>query len=312
MLLEELSLAPGEVPGRLAEAGMPVDLDQLARHVRAHHLPHAVIVDCSASDAVADAYAGWLDQGIHVITANKHAGSGPLVRYRALRRASDAHGARFRYEATVGAGLPIIQTLRDLLDTGDDVLAIEGVLSGTLAYLFNRYDGQVPFSALVQEARAAGYTEPDPRDDLNGMDVARKLVILGREMGTALELSSVTVEGLVPPELRGLSREAFLMRLPELDRPLAERVAEARGRGQVLRYVGRLDRSGTAAVGLVELPADHPFAHGQATDNIVRFTTTRYRERPLVVQGPGAGPEVTAAGIFADLLRITAALGAPL
>jgi aspartokinase/homoserine dehydrogenase 1 len=312
MVLEELSLAPAEVLGRLAGAGKPVDLNQLARHVRAHHLPHAVIVDCSASGAVADAYAAWLAQGIHVITANKHAGSGPLVRYRALRRAADAHGACFRYEATVGAGLPIIQTLRDLLDTGDDVLAIEGVLSGTLAYLFNRYDGQVPFSVLVQEARAAGYTEPDPREDLNGMDVARKLVILGREMGTALELSSVTVEDLVPPELAGLSREGFLERLPELDRPLAGRVAAARLRGRVLRYVGRLDRSGAAAVGLVELPADHPFAHGQATDNIVRFTTSRYRERPLVVQGPGAGPEVTAAGIFADLLRITAAFGAPL
>jgi bifunctional aspartokinase / homoserine dehydrogenase 1 len=309
MVLEELALAPAEVPGLLAAAALPADLDQLARHVRASHLPHAVMIDCSASNAVADAYARWLAQGIHVITPNKHAGSGPLERYRALRRASAEHGARFRYEATVGAGLPIITTLRDLLDTGDEVLSIEGILSGTLAYLFNRFDGQVPFSALVREARAAGYTEPDPREDLSGMDVARKLVILGREMDSALELSSVSVESLVPPGLQALSREDFLERLPDMDQPLAARLAEVRRRGRVLRYVARLDRAGAATVGLTELPADHPFAHGQATDNVVRFTTARYREQPLVVQGPGAGPEVTAAGVFADLLRITTALG---
>ncbi len=309
MVLEELALSPAEAPGRLASATLEANLDRLAAHVRASHLPHAVIIDCSASGGVADAYASWLAQGIHVITPNKHAGSGPLERYRALRRASAQHGARFRYEATVGAGLPIITTLRDLLDTGDEVLSIEGILSGTLAYLFNRFDGRTPFSALVREARAAGYTEPDPRDDLNGMDVARKLVILGREMDGVLELSSVAVEGLVPQGLQALSREAFLERLPEMDAPLAARVAEAHGRGKVLRYVARLDRAGAATVGLMELSPDHPFSHGQATDNIVRFTTARYRERPLVVQGPGAGPEVTAAGVFADLLRITAALG---
>ena len=309
MVLEELSLAPADAPGLLAAATLPADLEQFARHVRASHLPHAVIIDTSASDAVADAYAGWLGLGIHVITPNKHAGSGPLERFRRLQRASAEHGARFRYEATVGAGLPIITTLRDLLDTGDEVLCIEGILSGTLAYLFNQFDGQVPFSTLVREARSAGYTEPDPREDLSGMDVARKLVILGREMGDALELSSVAVQGLVPPGLQALSREEFLERLPELDQPLAARVADAQRRGHVLRYVARLDRSGAATVGLTELPAEHAFAHGQSTDNVVRFTTARYRERPLVVQGPGAGPEVTAAGVFADLLRITTALG---
>ena len=306
MVLEELAVAPVDVQGLLAAATREADLDALATHVRASHLPHAVLIDCSASGAVADAYAGWLSMGIHIITPNKHAGSGPLARYSALRRASALHGSRFRYEATVGAGLPIITTLRDLLDTGDEVLCIEGILSGTLAYLFNRFDGTTAFSSLLREARAAGYTEPDPRDDLNGMDVARKLVILGREMNSDLELSSVAVQGLVPPGLQALSREEFLTRLPEMDQPLAARVSEAQARGHVLRYVARLDREGGATVGLTELPADHPFAHGQATDNIVRFTTARYRERPLVVQGPGAGPEVTAAGIFADLLRITA------
>src|SRR5690606_32239867 len=152
--------------------------DDLATHLLASHLPHAVVVDCSASDAVAERHAGWLAAGIHVITPNKQAGAGPLPRYQAIREARALGGARFRYEATVGAGLPVISTLRDLLDTGDELLAVDGILSGTLAWLFNRFDGSQPFSELVREAHALGYTEPDPRDDLSGTDVARKLVIL--------------------------------------------------------------------------------------------------------------------------------------
>ncbi|MFM7808904.1 MAG: aspartate kinase, partial [Planctomycetota bacterium] len=164
-----------------------LDLDAFAAHVKAEHLPHAIIVDCSASDAIADRYAGWMCRGIHVVTPNKCAGSGSLERYRAIRSAK----AQFRYEATVGAGLPIITTLRDLIDTGDEVRAVEGIFSGTLAYLFNRYDGSVPFGDLVMKARELGYTEPDPRDDLSGLDVARKLVILARERGLPRTLQDV-------------------------------------------------------------------------------------------------------------------------
>jgi aspartokinase/homoserine dehydrogenase 1 len=269
-----------------------------------------VIVDCSASSQVADRYPEWLARGIHVITPNKHAGAGPVARWRAIRDASASSGARFRYEATVGAGLPIITTLRDLIDTGDEVLAVEGILSGTLAWLFNRYDGTQSFSSLVEEARQAGYTEPDPRDDLSGTDVARKLVILAREMGVLLELADVKVESLVPEELQGGTREQFLQHLPLMDAPMKLRHAAAASRGRVLRYVARLDHSGAANVGLVELPGDHAFAHIRLTDNIVQFTTARYRDNPLVVQGPGAGPEVTAAGVFADLLRVAQSLGA--
>ena len=177
--------------------------------MHAEHLPHAVIIDCSANDAVAERYADWLAAGIHVVTPNKHAGAGPRARWQRIRSAS-ANGARFRYEATVGAGLPVISTLRDLLDTGDELLAVEGILSGTLAWLFNRYDGSVPFSALVHEAHALGYTEPDPRDDLSGTDVARKLVILAREAGVGLELGDVAVESLVPASLRTSSAEDFM------------------------------------------------------------------------------------------------------
>jgi len=295
-----------------AAANPACDLASLTAHVHIEHLPHALMIDCSASDKIADQYSGWLAAGIHVVTPNKHAGAGPLARWQAIR-AAIAHGnARFRYEATVGAGLPVISTLRDLIDTGDEMIAVEGILSGTLAWLFNRYDGTRAFSELVREAHALGYTEPDPRDDLSGTDVARKLVILAREAGGELALGDVEVESLVPASLREVDAQTFLERLPELDRAIAERHAKAQRAGAVLRYVARVDREGRANVGLVELPSTHAFAHLRLTDNIVQFTTQRYRDNPLVVQGPGAGPEVTAAGVFADVLRVAAALGARL
>ena len=286
---------------------LPVDLARFAEVVNAEHLPHAVIIDCSASHEVPEHYARWLDRGIHVITPNKSAGAGPLERFQAIRAAA-ARGGRFRYEATVGAGLPIITTLRDLLDTGDEVLAIEGIFSGTLAYLFNRFDGSEPFSALVKKAKELGYTEPDPRDDLSGLDVARKLVILARELGWPATVEQVKLESLVPESLRKVAAPEFMSRLSELDAPMKQRLDAARP--SVLRYVARLDAGGAAQVGLTALPPEHPFAKIRLTDNVVQFTTQRYRDNPLIVQGPGAGPEVTAAGVFADLLRIAASLGA--
>jgi len=295
---------------RLAATDVACDLDQFSDHVRSSHLPHAIIVDCSASDTVAAHYPQWLAAGIHIVTPNKHAGAGPLERYRAIRTAAASGSSRFRYEATVGAGLPIIQTLRDLLDTGDELLAVEGIFSGTLAWLFNRYDGSVPFSTLVREAHALGYTEPDPRDDLSGTDVARKLVILAREAGRELSLADVIVENLVPEPLRAAVPAEFIAQLDRLDESMSERHAAAHARNRVLRYVASLKRDGGASVGLVELPRDHAFANIRLTDNVVQFSTMRYCDNPLVVQGPGAGPEVTAAGVFADLLRVAAALGA--
>jgi len=291
-----------------AQTWRPGDLDAFAAHVQRAGERHALLVDCSASDAVAAHYPRWLAAGVHVVTPNKLAASGPLERWHAIRQAC-AGGARYRYEATVCAGLPVVQTLRDLLDTGDELHSVHGMFSGTLAWLCNRHDGQQPFSALVREAHALGYTEPDPREDLSGLDVARKLVILAREAGWPLSLEQVEVESLVPPELAALSPEEFMQRLDGLDAPLAAKLAAARAEGGVLRHVASLDRRGRASVKLAVLPATHAFAHSRLTDNVVQFTTRRYCDNPLQVQGPGAGPEVTAAGVFADLLRIAESLG---
>ncbi len=312
-----MRLSPGAIDlggwrDAYAAGGDPVDLDAFAEHVHADHFPHAVIIDCSASAEVAARYAHWLSEGIHVVTPNKKANSAAHGEFERIREARRIAGAHYLYEATVGAGLPVIQTLRDLRETGDEIRRIEGIFSGTLAYLFNTWDGSQPFSSVVRQAKSLGYTEPDPRDDLSGMDVARKLIILAREMGLALELADVRVESLVPAALASGGVQDFLERLDEFDAPMLARLEAARARGHVLRYVGAVGADGRAEVGVVELPGSHPFANIALTDNIVRFQTARYDQNPLIVQGPGAGPAVTAAGVFADLLRVCAYLGARL
>jgi aspartokinase/homoserine dehydrogenase 1 len=312
MLLAETAVDLDNWMEELALAGEPLDLAKFANHCQADYIPHTVIIDCTASAEVAAEYRGWLARGIHIVTPNKKANSGALPYYRALQEAGRAAGAHYLYEATVGAGLPVIQTLRDLRETGDDITRIEGIFSGTLAYLFNVFDGRETFSSIVRAAKLKGYTEPDPRDDLSGMDVARKLIILGREMGLTLEMSDVEVEGLVPKALENCSVEEFMQRLPESDAAMSAMLEGAKQRQQVLRYVGRIDGDGKATVGLTHLDARHAFANIALTDNVVRFATRRYCDNPLIVQGPGAGPEVTAGGVFADLLRLSAYLGAHL
>lgn len=310
MLLAERAVDLGHWQAAFEADAEPLDWARFTAHVNAEHLPHAVVVDCSASDEVASRYVDWFRQGVHVVTPNKKAASGSLADYDELHAVRRRHNARFLYETTVGAALPIIDTLRDLRQTGDDILSIEGILSGTLAYLFNVYDGSEPFSAIVRQARDSGYTEPDPRDDLSGMDVARKVIILGREIGQRLELQDLDVESLVPAELSAGSIDEFLDALPAYDAAMRERWQAAADAGQVLRYVGRLSRDDGASVRLEALPSDHPFARMNLTDNVVRYVSRRYSDNPLVVQGPGAGPAVTAAGVFADLLRLAAYLGA--
>jgi len=254
-------------------------------------------------------YAGWLERGIHVITPNKKAFSADFAAYEALSTAAVNGGTLFFYETTVGAALPIIKTIRDLVDTGDRIHSIKGILSGTLAYLFNVYDGSKPFSEIVKEARESGFTEPDPRDDLSGMDVARKLTILARELGQSLEIGDFPVQNLIPESLRDGTVDEFLERLADYDEEMQALYSEAQSEGRFLRYIATLDDSGNASVGLQKVAADDAFSNMQLTDNLVQFQSDRYAQNPLVIQGPGAGPEVTAGGVFGDLLKLATILG---
>jgi aspartokinase/homoserine dehydrogenase 1 len=312
MLLSDHPIDLEHWRGELTGRGEPTDLTRLAAHVYDEQLPHAVLIDCTASQHVSDLYGTWLERGVHVITPNKRANTSSLEYYRRLRQANRTVGAHYLYETTVGAALPVIQTLRDLVQTGDEIVEIEGILSGTLSYLFNSFDGSRSFSSLVAQARELGYTEPDPRDDLSGTDVARKVVILAREIGMNVELADVELQGLVPEELTQGPVSEFLAALPQYDAQMERLRREAEAKGEVLRFVGRVGRNGNASVALRSYRTTHPFARIQLTYNIVLFRTSRYNENPLVVQGPGAGREVTAAGVFADLLRLVSYLGAPL
>jgi aspartokinase/homoserine dehydrogenase 1 len=312
MLLSEGGVAIEKWKSELEASKTPADIQKFVEHLQVDHLPHTVIIDCTADAAVAQHYADWLKAGIHVVTPNKKANSGPLAYYESLKEARRLGGSSYLYEATVGAGLPVISTLRDLRETGDKLSSVEGIFSGTLAYLFNVYDGTKPFSEIVKDAKAKGYTEPDPRDDLSGTDFVRKVIILGREMGLKLEMKDVQVESLIPAGLEKGSIDDFLNGLPKYDGEMKMRFDAAAAKGKVLRYMGRLTADGKATVGVAELDKTHAFANIALTDNVVRYATARYNTNPLIVQGPGAGPEVTAAGVFADLLRVCSYLGAHL
>ncbi len=304
MLLGKKNLELNSWNESLDSSEASADLDKFVDHIQTDSIPHSVLIDCTTSEVIASKYEEWLKRGIHIITPNKKAATFPIDTYRNLKSAGQKLNSHFLYETTVGAGLPIIGTLQELIHTGDEILEIEGVLSGTLAYLFYHYDGSKPFSEIVKEAKKLGFTEPDPRDDLSGMDIVRKVVILGREIGLDLEIEDVEVSGLVPEKLEKVSIDEFLEGLSEFDKEYESKVAKATENGQVLRYVGVINPKGKCSVELREYDQSHPFSRIKATDNIVAFRTKRYDDQPLIIQGPGAGPEVTAGGVFADLLRL--------
>lgn len=269
-----------------------------------------VVVDATGSEDVAARHAAWLGAGLHVVTASKLGNGGALARYLSIEQACRRGGCTYGDSATVGAGLPLLRSLRALREGGDAIHGIAGVLSGSMAWLFGAYDGLRPFSGFVRQARDAGYTEPDPREDLSGEDVRRKLLILARAAGVPLEADDVDVESLVPPALAHVPLAELDARLPELDAPLRERFAEAYKRGERLRHVARLAVEGQrvrAQVGVESLPVDDPLCGGAGTDNRVALWCDRYATQPLVIQGPGAGADVTAAALLDDVLRIARA-----
>ena len=311
MILADRHLALDRWANELGESSKTADLETFINHVNADHLPHAVLIDATASGELTAHYESWLARGINVITPNKKFNAGPFAAYRGLRETARKHQRYFLYETNVGAGLPIIQTLRGLVETGDEVIKIEGVLSGTLSYIFNSLDGRLTFSEVVRQAHSLGLTEPDPREDLSGVDVARKLIILAREMGLEVEMDSVHVESLVAEDLRGGTVDQFFDVLSKYDQTIAELLNSAGEKGEVVRYVGTIDSNGNLSAQMRNFPIDHPFASLKGSDNIVSFQTARYNTQPMIVRGPGAGPEVTAAGVFSDLLRLASFLGAP-
>lgn len=272
--------------------------------MRAHPYDDLIVLDVTASESLAQQYRDFASYGFHVISANKLAGASCSDDYRQIRDAFEKTGSHWLYNATVGAGLPVNYTVRDLRDSGDTILAISGIFSGTLSWLFLQFDGSVPFTDLVDQAWQQGLTEPDPRVDLSGQDVMRKLVILAREAGYDIEPSHVRVESLVPPGSEQGSIDHFFENGDDLNDQMLQRLEAAKEMGLVLRYVARFDANGKARVGVEAVREEHPLAALLPCDNVFAIESRWYRDNPLVIRGPGAGRDVTAGAIQSDLNRL--------
>ena len=279
------------------------DIKRLSEEVIGMNIFNSVFVDCTASPEVAGLYKDFLSHNINVVAANKLAASSDYDNYRELKTIAQQRGVKFLFETNVGAGLPIIRTINDLCNSGDKILRIEAVLSGTLNFIFNKISKDIPFSRTVQMAKEEGYSEPDPRIDLSGKDVIRKLVILSREAGYELSQEDVERKLFVPDSFFEGSVEAFWEKLPTLDAGFEERRQQLESEGKVWRFVASLVE-GKASVSLQEVNHDHPFYVLEGSNNIVMLTTERYNEYPMLIQGYGAGASVTAAGVFADIMSL--------
>ena len=264
---------------------------------------NSVFVDCTASGEIAGIYHDLLGNNISIVTANKIAASGDYANYASLKATAMHRGVKFLFETNVGAGLPIINTINDLINSGDKIIRIEAVLSGTLNYVFNALAPDVPLSLAVRRAVEEGYAEPDPRIDLSGRDVARKLVILAREAGYRIGQEDIEQHPFIPDALMSLDLDGFNARLPELDGTFEQQRRQMQAEGKRWRFIARLD-NGHASIGLEAVPQSSPFYDLAGSNNVVLLTTERYREYPMMIQGYGAGADVTAAGVFADIMSI--------
>lgn len=284
--------------------GEPADLALFIKQMKAMNLPNCVFVDNTASHNPIQFYQDILQSSISVVTCNKIGNSADYEQYSAFKQAARKFGVDFYYETNVGAGLPIIRTLKDLMMSGDRIDRIEAILSGTISYIFNNYKGEKLFHEVVKEAQDKGYTEPDPRDDLNGKDFMRKMLILARDAGYPLEESDIEIESMLPPACLAAATVADFYQELENNTDYFENLKQqAASANKVLRYIGKLE-AGKVVITLQMVDDGHPFYMLSGSDNIISFTTDRYKDRPLVVKGPGAGAEVTAAGVFADIINV--------
>ncbi len=290
----------------LEEQGEPADLARFVSHMQQLNLPNCVFVDNTASPDPVPYYEAVFRSSISIVTCNKIANSSEYSKYRLLRDTARRYGVDFFYETNVGAGLPIVRVLKDLMMSGDRILRIEAILSGTISYIFNNFRGDVSFYDVVKKAQQLGYTEPDPRDDLRGTDFMRKMLILARDAGHAIEAKEVKLGGILPQNcLDATTVDDFYNELQTADSYFNALKEKAERDGKVIRYIGKLEE-GKVSIGVELVDEGHPFYALSGSDNIISFTTERYKERPLVVKGPGAGAEVTAAGVFADLVNVGA------
>ena len=303
MLLDANGLCLDNWKADLEVATQPSDFDVLLSFIKLNHVINPVFVDCTTAESVANLYARALKEGFHVITPNKKANTSSYAYYLEMRENARQSQHKFLYETNVGAGLPVIENLQNLLAAGDEVEKFEGILSGSLSFIFGKLEEGLTLSQATQIAKDKGFTEPDPRDDLSGQDVARKLLILARETGLPLELSDVEIEGVLPKGFsEGKTAQEFMQMLPELDAEFGQRVEQALAEGKVLRYVGSIE-NGKCRVAIKAIDGDDPLYKVKNGENALAFYTRYYSPIPLLLRGYGAGNDVTAAGIFADILR---------
>ena len=306
MLLSDTGIS-GDWRAQLADAATDSSPEAFIQAIADMDLENSVLVDNTASTEASEVYEQALAHSIAVVASNKVATSAEQERYEGLKELALRAGVEYRFETNVGAGLPLIDTIQHLVQSGDRIHKIEGMFSGTLNYVFSNFNGDITFKKVIEDARAAGLTEPDPRTDLSGVDVQRKILILAREAGYTLEMSDVEGKGFLLDSMMEGSIDAFMKSLPEIEDAMQSQWKAADAKGERLKYVASFDgKTGKASTGLTTVPADHPFYNIEGTDNIVLLTTDRYAERPLIIQGAGAGAAVTAMGVFGDLIRIAA------
>ncbi len=304
MLFSEKGIDLDNWKEELDTGGEAMTFESFISKINDHNLANSIFIDCTANHLIKDHYANVLSSNISIIAANKVAASDKYANYKNLHDLALKHNVHFLYETNVGAGLPVLSTLDGLVRSGDQVSSIKAVISGSLSYIFNNYDPSKSFKQLIIEAREKGYTEPDPRDDLSGQDIKRKIIILSRVAGYQIESEDVSIEPILPQAcLDAASIDAFFVELDNHDAHFRAMIEDAHSKGAKLRYVASLNE-GKASINLEMVTQESPFYNLASTDNMIVFHTARYKERPLVVQGPGAGADVTAAGVFAEIIQL--------